>query len=116
MTPTERRSSGICRSAMFVRLKPLTAIWPDVGTISPVSSLMIVDLPLPLGPTKKTNSPSSMRSEMPFKAVVPLSYSFTTSLRRIMLFPQFPAGFDSIPQIFSLYYSAKRTRWQQVIM
>ena len=77
---------------------------------------MIVDLPLPLGPTKKTNSPSSMRSEMPFKAVVPLSYSFTTSLRRIMLFPQFPAGFDSIPQIFSLYYSAASPRWQQVIM
>ena len=85
MTPTERRSSGICRSAMFVRLKPLTAICPSVGVISPVSSLMIVDLPLPLGPTRKTNSPSSMRSEMPRSAFVPLSYSFTTSLSRIML-------------------------------
>ena len=33
MTPMERRSSGICRSAMFVRLKPLTAICPAVGVI-----------------------------------------------------------------------------------
>ena len=116
MTPTERRSSGICRSAMFVRLKPLTAICPSVGVISPVSSLMIVDFPLPLGPTRKTNSPSSMRKEMPLSAAVPVSYSFTTSLSRIMLFPQFPAGSDSIPQNFNFYYSAPRTQWQQIIM
>ena len=59
MTPTERRSSGICRSAMFVRLKPLTAICPSVGVISPVSSLMIVDFPLPLEPMMDANVPFS---------------------------------------------------------
>ena len=69
----------------------------------------MVDLPLPLGPTRKTNSPSSMRSEMPFKAAVPLSYSFTTSLRRIMLRPSFSAGSDLIPHI-SYFIIARQAR------
>ena len=58
MTPTVRRSKGICRSLMLRREKPLTITRPSEGSTSPMSSLMTVDLPLPEGPTIKTNSPS----------------------------------------------------------
>ena len=45
--------------------KPLIMTRPSVGRISPVRSLMMVDLPEPEGPTRNTNSPSSMVKEMP---------------------------------------------------
>ena len=45
--------------------KPLTMTRPAVGMTSPVRSLMMVDLPEPEGPTRNTNSPSSMVKEMP---------------------------------------------------
>ena len=35
---------------------------PDVGCTSPLTSLKMVDLPQPEGPTKATNSPSAMRN------------------------------------------------------
>ena len=69
--------------------KPLTMTRPAVGTISPVSSLIMVDLPDPEGPTKKTKSPSSIVNEMPFRASVPLSYTFLTSISRIIYSSQF---------------------------
>ena len=64
--------------------KPFTITRPEVGTISPVRSLIMVDLPEPDGPTRKAKSPSSMVNEMPFRASVPLSYTFFTSIRRII--------------------------------
>ena len=36
---------------------------------------LMVDFPDPDGPTRKTNSPSSIRRSIPFRALVPLSYS-----------------------------------------
>ena len=64
--------------------KPLTMTRPEVGTTSPVSSLMMVDFPEPEGPTRKTNSPSSTVKETPFRAWVPLSYIFSASIKRII--------------------------------
>ena len=64
--------------------KPLTITRPAVGTTSPVISLMMVDLPEPEGPTRKTNSPSSTVKETPFNARVPLSYTFSASIKRII--------------------------------
>lgn len=75
MMPRVRRMRGTCRGLMLFRLYPLTMSLPSVRPISPVMSLMMVDLPDPEGPTRKTNSPSSMRRLMPFRALVPLSYS-----------------------------------------
>ena len=79
MTPKVRRIRGICRSEMFRVEKPLTRTRPALGSTSPVSSLMMVDLPEPEGPTRKTNSPGSIRREIPRMALVPLSYSISTS-------------------------------------
>ena len=64
--------------------KPLTMTRPAVGTISPVSSLMMVDLPDPDGPTRKANSPSSTVKETPLRACVPFSYTFSASIKRII--------------------------------
>ncbi len=41
----------------------------------------MVDLPEPDGPTRKTNSPSLMCMEMPFKALLPVWYAFTTFVK-----------------------------------
>ena len=77
---------------------------PLVGKISPVSSLIMVDFPEPDGPTRKTNSPSSMFSEIPRNAYVPLSYSFSTSLSRIT---RAPPSFPIIRQNTLMYYSGR---------
>ncbi len=63
-----RRIRGICFSLMSLRLYPLTISLPRVGEISAVMSLMMVDFPEPEGPTRKTNSPLSMRMLTPFRA------------------------------------------------
>ena len=44
----------------------------------------MVDLPLPEGPTRKTNSPSLTSIVTPRSACVPFSYSFCTSVKRII--------------------------------
>ena len=74
-TPMVRRRSGICFSLMSLRLYPFTMSLPLVGAISAVMSLMMVDLPEPDGPTRKTKSPSSICMLTPFRALVPLGYS-----------------------------------------
>ena len=88
MTPRVRRIRGIWRSEMFRVEKPLTRTRPALGSTSPVSSLMMVDLPEPEGPTRKTNSPSSMVRVIPRMALVPLSYSISTFFRRIIQAPR----------------------------
>jgi len=47
-------------------------------------SLMMVDLPEPDGPTRNTNSPSSMCISMPLSACVPVSYVFVTFTKSII--------------------------------
>src|SRR5215211_579739 len=54
-------------------------ISPLLGSSSFRSSLMHVDLPQPVGPTRKTNSPRPMRSEKRSIATEPPSYTFVTS-------------------------------------
>ena len=88
MTPSVLRIRGICRPEILVMEKPLIIMRPAVGTTSPVSSLMMVDLPEPEGPTRKTNSPSSMVRVIPRMALVPLSYSISTFFRRIIQAPR----------------------------
>ena len=66
-----RRMRGICFSLMSLRLYPLTISLPRVGSISAVMSLMMVDLPEPEGPTRKTKSPSSICKLTPLRAFVP---------------------------------------------
>jgi hypothetical protein len=73
MTPSVLRNRGTALGLMVLMLYPLTMTLPSLGRISLVKSLMMVDLPDPEGPTKKTNSPSSMRSVTPLRAFVPLS-------------------------------------------
>ena len=75
MIPSVRRIRGTWRGLILFRLYPLTISFPWVRAISPVISLMMVDFPDPDGPTRKTNSPSSIRRSIPFRALVPLSYS-----------------------------------------
>ena len=67
----------------------------SVGSSSAVRSLMMVDFPEPDGPTRKTNSPSSIFREIPLSALTPGSYVFTTLLNSIMLLSRcgtIPAG------------------------
>ena len=73
MTPSVRRRYGTARLRSFSTAKPLTSALPEVGRSSAVRILMMVDLPEPDGPTRKTNSPSSIFMEMPFSAIVPVS-------------------------------------------
>jgi hypothetical protein len=49
---------------MVVMSRSLTTILPSLGMISCSSSLMMVDLPDPDGPMKKTNSPFSIDTDM----------------------------------------------------
>ena len=48
-----------------------TWTWPEEGFSSPVIRRIMVDLPEPDGPTKKTKSPSSIFMDTPFRAVFP---------------------------------------------
>ena len=84
MTPSVRRIMGICRSEMLLTEKPLIMMRPAVGTSSPVSIFIKVDFPEPEGPTRNTNSPSSMVVLIPRMALVPFGYSISTSFRRII--------------------------------
>ena len=70
MIPSVLRISGSIRGVMLLTAKPFTMMRPEDGTTSPVSSLMRVDFPLPEGPTRNTNSPSSMVRSMPSSARV----------------------------------------------
>src|SRR5918992_5525880 len=69
-----RRPRGISPS-----VRPAMLISPLVGSSSFMSSRMQVDLPQPVGPTRKTNSPRPMRIEAPSRPTEPPSYTFVTS-------------------------------------
>src|SRR5689334_4498113 len=61
--PICRRNAGMRHERMEVTSRSLTTTLPRLGVTSCRSSLMIVDLPEPEGPMKKTNSPFSMLTE-----------------------------------------------------
>ena len=73
MTPSVRRRYGTARGRIFSSTKPLTVRLPLVGLSSAVRSLIMVDLPDPEGPTRNTNSPSSIFMDTPLSARVPIS-------------------------------------------
>ncbi len=58
--PIERRKWGIFQDRIEVTSLAFTMTLPRVGDTSCSRSLMIVDLPEPEGPMKKTNSPFSI--------------------------------------------------------
>ena len=72
MTPSVLLILGSLRRLMRRMSKSLTMICPSLARISPVMSFMIVVLPEPEGPTRKTNSPSLMVRSTPSRATVPL--------------------------------------------
>src|SRR3954451_18905638 len=61
--PIERRKCGTFHDRMVVTSLVFTTTLPRFGGTSCSRSLMIVDLPEPEGPMKKTNSPFSMSTE-----------------------------------------------------
>jgi len=58
--PIDRRKTGIFHERIVVTSRLFTMTRPRVGVISCSRSLMMVDLPDPDGPMKKTNSPFSI--------------------------------------------------------
>ena len=66
--PIERRSAGTFQFDSLARSLPATCTRPAVGTSSLSTSRRKVDLPEPLEPTRKTNSPFSMSTSTPSSA------------------------------------------------
>src|SRR3954468_2120786 len=58
--------------------RPATRIVPAVGSISLISRRMSVDLPLPVEPTRNTNSPRRAVNETASTPASPLGYVFVT--------------------------------------
>src|ERR1051325_1655968 len=76
MKPMPRRYSWVSPRESLVRSWPLTKISPSLGLSWQSSSRSSVDLPAPLGPVRKTNSPLSTFSERSCSAYKPRVYSF----------------------------------------
>src|ERR1700761_6712090 len=68
--------------------RPATNTWPSVAASVPATSLRMVDLPQPEGPTSATNSPCAMRKEVSASAVTWfLPPKVTRTFSRSMTFP-----------------------------
>ena len=52
-------------------LRPAMLTLPSVVVSSRIKSLINVDFPQPVGPTRKTNSPRSIAKEMRSRAICP---------------------------------------------
>src|SRR5256885_4563161 len=63
-TPMRATWASRCRQGT----RPITSQRPPLGTRMPASTLMVVDLPAPLGPMYPTSSPRSMEKETPSRA------------------------------------------------
>src|SRR5918999_4417679 len=74
-----RRRWGTRLLGISPSVRPAMSISPLVGSSSFISSRMQVDLPQPVGPTRKTNSPRPMRIVAPSRPTEPPSYTFVTS-------------------------------------
>src|SRR5205823_5646324 len=55
-------------TGFVLRSMPRISMRPEVGASSPVSILMVVDLPAPLGPRKPKNCPGATCKSMPSTA------------------------------------------------
>ena len=69
--PMLRRKYGTFLSLIWERSRPATRTIPAVGSSSLMSSRMIVDLPEPVDPTRKTNSPGRIAKEVPSRPTLP---------------------------------------------
>src|SRR3954465_8761964 len=78
-TPMLRRSRGTFFRGIERSSWPEIRISPSCASISFISRRMHVDLPQPVGPTRKTNSPRPMRIDTRSTPTEPPSYSFVTS-------------------------------------
>src|ERR671918_246327 len=74
-----RRRYGTRLRGISPSVRPAMLISPLLGSSSFISSRMQVDLPQPVGPTRKTNSPRPIRIEAPSRPTEPPSYTFVTS-------------------------------------
>ncbi len=70
-TPVFLRILGTRLACILVIFSPSNTILPFVGSNSFNNNFMSVDLPAPLGPTTKTNSPSFISKSNPFSAFTP---------------------------------------------
>ena len=77
-TPMRRASARRSRTGS----SPHTRARPAVGTSTPVSILIVVDLPAPFGPRKPTASPAAMVSVTPSTAVTRFRRATTNVLVR----------------------------------
>src|SRR4051794_21187280 len=78
-TPMLRRSRGTFLRGIERSSWPEIRISPSCASISFISRRMHVDLPQPVGPTRKTNSPRPIRSDTRSTPTEPPSYSLVTS-------------------------------------
>src|SRR5437660_1676029 len=78
------RRCGILLSGSFVISQLLTIIVPRVGIYSRMSKRNSVVLPAPEGPTRKTNSPLSMASEISVSPALPVPNTFETLSKTII--------------------------------
>src|SRR3954468_6167447 len=78
-TPMLRRSRGTFLRGIDRSSWPEIRISPSCASISFISRRMQVDLPHPVGPTRKTNSPRPMRIDTRSTPTEPPSYSLVTS-------------------------------------
>src|SRR5947207_3314992 len=73
---------------MSARSRPATETWPVVASISLISRRMIVDLPEPLAPTMKTNSPGWVANVAPFRPWSPAKPGREQRRRSLTYFAQ----------------------------
>src|SRR3954470_8746459 len=78
-TPMLRRRRGTFLRGIDRSSWPEMRISPPCASSSFIRSRMQVDLPQPVGPTRKTNSPRPIRIEMRSTPTEPPSYSLVTS-------------------------------------
>src|SRR3954452_14319697 len=78
-TPMLRRSRGTFLRGIDRNSWPEMRISPSWASISFIRRRMQVDLPQPVGPTRKTNSPRPIRNETRSTPTEPPSYSLLTS-------------------------------------
>src|SRR4051812_44122771 len=74
-----RRNRGTFLRGIERSSWPEMRISPSCASISFISRRMQVDLPQPVGPTRKTNSPRPIRSDTRSTPTEPPSYSLVTS-------------------------------------
>src|SRR6516164_4956987 len=104
--PMPSGTTPICRFTSMgwaAKSRPSNSILPAVGASSPVSILMVVDLPAPFGPRKPKNCPACTRRSTAFTAVSDPNVRVSPSVRIAISFIK-PPFFTPAP----LYHVLRR--------